>query len=139
MGSPNGSFDEEGEIFESDVEKAPPSLPSVTGPSVDRHSSRKPRGSLSPATRSSTPSSRYNDRTDREYERNRNGRDRPPRGEKRRRSRDDDMRNHKVHYEAGGRELPIRRPRVSYADIDRSDTRDMFRDSLPDDRHYRES
>jgi serine/threonine-protein kinase PRP4 len=137
MGSRNGSFDEEGEIFESDVEKAPPSLPSVSGPSVDRQNSRLPaRASISPTHSSS---SRHNDRySDRDDYRRSNG-DYPPRGEKRRRSREDDARNHRVHYEAGARDLPIRRPRVSYADIDRGDTREIFRDEPVDDRYYRES
>ena len=131
MGSPHGSFDEEGEIFESDVEKAPPSLPSVSGPSVDRHSSRIPRGSASPAR------SPYGDRYSNRDRRN-NG-DYPPRGEKRRRSREDDLRSHRVHYEANHqRDVVARRPPVSYADIDRSDTREISFDDPPDDRFYRE-
>lgn len=55
------------------------------------------------------------------------------RGEKRRRSRDDDARSHRVHYEGGERALPVRRPRVSYADIDRTDPRDAFRIDPPED------
>ncbi|KAF8243825.1 kinase-like protein [Wilcoxina mikolae CBS 423.85] len=134
MGSPNSSFDEEGEIFESDVEKAPPSLPSVSGPSVDRHSSRNPRTSISPArSTSSRNNDRYSDR-----DRRRNG-DYPPRGEKRRRSRDDDARSHRVHYEANERDMVIRRPRVSYADIDRSEAPEISYHDPPDDRFHRET
>lgn len=129
MRSTNSSFDEEGEIFESDVEKAPPSLPSVSGPSVDRPSSRIPRASVSPA-RSSSP--RHNDRFERDHRRP-NNTDYQPRGEKRRRSREDDVRSHRVHYEAGGRDMPIRRPRVSYADIDRPDPRDSPRNNISPD------
>ena len=121
MRSPHGSFGEEGEIFDSDVEKAPPSLPSVSGPSVDRHSSRIQRPT--PVSPSRSPPSRYPN-ADRYSDRRRL--DHPPRGEKRRRSREDDERSHRVHYEASRAskstsDMPIRRPRVSYADIDRSE------------------
>lgn len=46
-----------------------------------------------------------------------------------------------MHYESSGARdpPPIRRPRVSYADIDRGDARDMFQDDYADDRYYRES
>lgn len=133
MGVPRSAFNEERRIFDADVEKAPPSLPSVSGPSVDRHSSRPNlRASLSPARSSS---SRHNDRYDRDHRRVNN--DYVPRGEKRRRSREDDARSHRVHYEAGGRDLPIRRPRVSYADIDRSEPRESLRDEPVDDRSAR--
>lgn len=131
MASPVSSYDEEGEIFESDAEKAPPSLPSVSGPSVDRPSIRLPaRASTSPQD-PPTSTSRYNDhRYDRRTPNNNDGYQ--PRGEKRRRSREDDARSHRVHYEAGARDVSIRRPRVSYADIDRGDTQ-TFRDELSDD------
>jgi len=138
MASPVSSYDEEGEIFESDAEKAPPSLPSVSGPSVDRPSIRLPtKPSISPHA-PPTSTLRYNDhRYDRRTANNNDGYQ--PRGEKRRRSREDDARSHRVHYEAGARDLVIRRPRVSYADIDRGDAREISRDDLSDDRYGHDS
>lgn len=144
MNSSSESYDEEGEIFETEVEKAPPSLPSVPGPSVDRLSNRN-RGSRSPAISHNSDDarstlSRHDRREDYQY------RDCDyPRGEKRRRgdSRGDrgpDPRQHRVHYEAGGDPNYGRRPRVSYADIDRSDVRELSRQPYgSDDRYCRES
>lgn len=146
------SFDEEGEIFETEVEKAPPSLPSVSGPSVDRISNRNNRGSRSPVVSNHSDdarsSSSRHDRRDRQDPRDHDSRDYHyrsddyPRGEKRRRgdSRGDrgpDPRQHRVHYEAGNDPNYGRRSRVSYADIDRSDPREFNRvpyDS-PDERY----
>ncbi|KAI5814601.1 kinase-like domain-containing protein [Pyronema omphalodes] len=134
MGSPRGSFEEEGEIFESDVEKAPPSLPSVSGPSVDRRSSKLHSTSISPA-RSTPP--HHNDRYS---DRDRRNDDYLPRGEKRRRSREgDDVRSHRIHYEAGDRDIALRRARVSYADIDRSEAREAHHDDSPSERYFREA
>lgn len=145
MNSSSESYDEEGEIFETEVEKAPPSLPSVPGPSVDRLSNRN-RGSRSPAISHNSDDARStlsrHDRRDQDYQ----YRDCDyPRGEKRRRgdSRGDrgpDPRQHRVHYEAGGDPNYGRRPRVSYADIDRSDAREFPRQPYgnQDDRYCRE-
>lgn len=145
MNSSSESYDEEGEIFETEVEKAPPSLPSVPGPSVDRLSNRN-RGSRSPAISHNSDDARStlsrHDRRDQDYQ----YRDCDyPRGEKRRRgdSRGDrgpDPRQHRVHYETGGDPNYGRRPRVSYADIDRSDTREFPRQPYEnqDDRYCRE-
>ena len=142
MNSSSESYDEEGEVFETEVEKAPPSLPSVAGSRVDRLSSRN-RGSRSPAP-GSHPSnddayaaSVRRDRLDREYDR-RLGNEDFLRAEKRRRSyeRGPDPRQHRIHYEANG---DLRRPTVSYADIDRSVPPDIPHAFDPDDRYYRES
>ncbi|RPB02009.1 kinase-like protein [Choiromyces venosus 120613-1] len=146
MNSPSESFDEEGEIFETEVEKAPPSLPSVTGPRVDRLSSRN-RGSRSPAINNyrggnddAYPPSRH-DRYDPRDHGRRPGNGDNMRGEKRRRSqeRGPDPRQHRVHYEANGDVNVGRRPRVSYADIDRSEHRDSPRPFDQDDRYYRDT
>lgn len=156
MNSSSESYDEEGEIFETEVEKAPPSLPSVPGPSVDRLSIRNNRGSRSPAISHNSDDARStssrHDRRDRDYRDHQDHRDYHyrngdyPRGEKRRRgdSRGDrgpDPRQHRVHYEAGSDPNYGRRPRVSYADIDRSDPREFSRQPYEnqDDRYYRES
>lgn len=156
MNSSSESYDEEGEIFETEVEKAPPSLPSVPGPSVDRLSNRNNRGSRSPAISHNSDDARStssrHDRRDRDHRDQQDHRDYYyrngdyPRGEKRRRgdSRGDrgpDPRQHRVHYEAGSDPNFGRRPRVSYADIDRSDPREFSRQPYEnqDDRYYRES
>ncbi|KAH0551358.1 hypothetical protein GP486_007426, partial [Trichoglossum hirsutum] len=111
---------DEGEIVESDTEKATTSLPSVNGTSVDRHSrthvaaSKSPDGSQNP--RHYRDRSPYGDRS---------------RGEKRRRSDDNhyersrsDPRRFKVHYEGGRYHDEGRRHPVSYADLDRGDSTD---------------
>jgi serine/threonine-protein kinase PRP4 len=111
---------DEGEIVESDTEKATTSLPSVNGTSVDRHSRTRVAASKSPDSLQS--SRRY--------------RDRSPygdhsRGEKRRRGDDNhyergrsDPRRFKVHYEGGRSHDEGRRYPVSYADLDRGDSTD---------------
>jgi len=146
MNSPSESFDEEGEIFETEVEKAPPSLPSVTGPRVDRLSSRN-RGSRSPGINNyrggngdTYPPFRHDHFDPRDYSR-RLGNGENMRGEKRRRSheRGPDPRQHRVHYEANGDVNIGRRPKVSYADIDRSEPRDPPRPFDHDDRYYRDA
>ncbi|PUU81318.1 kinase-like domain-containing protein [Tuber borchii] len=146
MNSPSESFDEEGEIFETEVEKAPPSLPSVTGPRVDRLSSRN-RGSRSPSINNyrggngdTYPPFRHDHFDPRDYSR-RPGNGENMRGEKRRRSheRGPDPRQHRVHYEANGDVNIGRRPKVSYADIDRSEPRDPPRPFDHDDRYYRDA
>ncbi|KAG0133483.1 kinase-like domain-containing protein [Tuber indicum] len=146
MNSPSESFDEEGEIFETEVEKAPPSLPSVTGPRVDRLSSRN-RGSRSPAINNyrggngdTYPPFRHDHFDPRDHIR-RPGNGENMRGEKRRRSheRGPDPRQHRVHYEANGDVNIGRRPRVSYADIDRSEPRDPPRPFDHEDRYYHDT
>ncbi|KAH0542687.1 hypothetical protein FGG08_002920 [Glutinoglossum americanum] len=111
---------DEGEIVESDTEKATTSLPSVNGTSVDRHSRTRVAASKSP---DGLPNPRH-------Y------RDRSPygdysRGEKRRRGDDNhyergrpDPRRFKVHYEGGRSHDEGRRHPVSYADLDRGDAID---------------
>jgi serine/threonine-protein kinase PRP4 len=111
---------DEGEIVESDTEKATTSLPSVNGTSVDRHSRTRVAASKSP---DGLQNPRY-------Y------RDRSPygdrlRGEKRRRGDDNhyergrsDPRRFKVHYEGGRSHDEGRRHPISYADLDRGDSTD---------------
>lgn len=123
MNSRSSSTPSEGEIVESDSEKATTSLPSVNGTSVDRHSRTRVSVSKSPAPCESPPR-RYKSRT-----RSRSPY-REPRGEKRRREEDyhsdrgrTDPRRFKVHYE----ERPYDgrpRPRVSYADLDKGEPAD---------------
>ena len=123
MRSRSPSTPSEGEIVESDSEKATTSLPSVNGTSVDRHSRNRVSVSKSPAPVESPPR-RYKSRT-----RSRSPY-REPRGEKRRLGDDYqsdrgrlDPRRFKVHYEAkpsGSRP----RSRVSYADLDRGESAD---------------
>lgn len=122
--SSSSSYDEEGEIIETEAEKASLSLPSEAGHRVDRHSSRT-RESLSPSA--------YDDRR-RQYssytstrDRDR-GRDYAYRDEissrKRQRSEDhskSDTRQFRIHYEKPSPIDPRSRPRVSYADIDKND------------------
>ncbi|KAI9844749.1 MAG: U4/U6 small nuclear ribonucleoprotein prp4 [Sclerophora amabilis] len=128
MGTSSGS--DEGEIIESDTEKATTSLPTSNGKSVDRHSRDRLPAPNSPET--SDLSHRYKDRiASREFS---------PRGEKR--SRDDDeyldrsrpdSRRFRVHYEDGAYN-PRPRPRGPYADLDRGD---RYESSLQyDDRDY---
>ncbi|KAI5805526.1 kinase-like domain-containing protein [Peziza echinospora] len=121
--SSTGSYDEEGEIIESQAEKASLSLPSGAGHSVDRHSSRN-RESHSPSSYDDRrPSKPYQ-----QYPPNPPGRDQSYRpyeesSRKRRRSEDrskSDTRQFRVHYERPPID-PRNRPRVSYADIDRND------------------
>ena len=111
---------DEGEIVESDTEKATTSLPSVNGTSVDRHSRTRVAASKSPDSLQNA----------RRY------RDRSPygdhsRGEKRRRGDDNhyergrsDPRRFKVHYEGGRSHDEGRRYIFSYADLDRGDSTD---------------
>jgi serine/threonine-protein kinase PRP4 len=111
---------DEGEIVESDTEKATTSLPSVNGSSVDRHSRTRVAASKSPD----------GPQNPRLY------RDRSPygdhsRGEKRRRGDDNhyergrsDPRRFKVHYEGGRSHDEGRRHPISYADLDRGDDTD---------------
>ena len=113
MASSAGS--DEGEIIESDSEKATKSQPLINGTNVDRLSSNRLSTSKSPDLLE--PPQRY--RSHSPYE------DYRPRGEKRRREDDDsrsrgrtDPRRFKVHYEGGSYDDHQRR-RVSYADIDR--------------------
>jgi len=142
MNSQSPSTPSEGEIVESDSEKATTSLPSVNGTSVDRHSRTRVSVSKSPAPFESPPR-RYESRT-----RSRSPY-REPRGEKRRREDDyhsdrgrSDPRRFKVHYEEQLSDSRPR-PRVSYADLDRGepadptlryddrDTADRFRGKRP--------
>lgn len=117
--SSSGSYDEEGEIIETEAEKASLSLPSEPGHRVDRHISRN-RESLSPSA--------YDDRR-RQYpvytsDRGNSYRDEAP-SRKRQRSEDhskSDTRQFRVHYERPPPVDPRSRPRVSYADIDRNDS-----------------
>ncbi|KAI9815343.1 MAG: U4/U6 small nuclear ribonucleoprotein prp4 [Pycnora praestabilis] len=124
----------EGEIIESDSEKATKSLPSVNGTSVDRHS------------RSRLPTSRspdYHDYSRRDRSRS-PYRHPSPRGEKRRRDDEhqndrSDPRSFKVHYESRRAFDDARRHRISYADLDRSgstDTQLRYDDRDPRDRHH---
>ncbi|KAI9704332.1 MAG: U4/U6 small nuclear ribonucleoprotein prp4 [Candelina mexicana] len=114
------SSESEGEIIESNSEKATTSLPSVNGTSVDRNSRSRHRVSITPEELDYD----LRDRSRSPY------RHRPPHGEKRRRDDESypeqdrsDPRRFKVHYE--DRSLGAsHRPRVSYADLDRSDTLD---------------
>ncbi|KAF8420638.1 kinase-like domain-containing protein [Tirmania nivea] len=119
--SSSGSYDEEGEIIETEAEKASLSLPSAPGHRVDRHSSRN-RESLSPSA--------YDDRR-RQYPTYTSSRDHSYQDEiasrKRQRSEDhskSDTRQFRVHYERPPPIDPRSRPRVSYADIDRNDSID---------------
>ena len=119
--SSSGSYDEEGEIIETEAEKASLSLPSAPGHRVDRHSSRN-RESLSPSA--------YDDRR-RQYPIYTSSRDHSYQDEvpsrKRQRSEDhskSDTRQFRVHYERPPPIDPRSRPRVSYADIDRNDSID---------------
>lgn len=133
MRSRSDSVDEEGEIIETEVEKAPPSLPSVTGPSIDRHSSRQ-KGSLSPALgyienhdlHSSLPY--YDNRNHYDGGNHRYRSHDCQRSEKRRYSEEGgDPRRHRVHYEVtGDGGSHIHRSRVSYADIDKTEPREML-------------
>lgn len=119
MTSRSPSTPSEGEIVESDSEKATTSLPSVNGISVDRHS-RERRLSVS-----RSPSSVQSPRRHKSRSRSRSPY-REPRGTKRThvdllahdRSRSD-PRRFKVHYEE---HLPDgkRRSHTSYADTDRA-------------------
>lgn len=102
MVSPGRSNDEEGEIFERVSEKAPPSLPSVSGHVVDRSSRNKDTRS---PTRDRTPS-RYEHDDSRVRKRQRSGD----------RGRDAPGRHDRYHSGRGDRYE--RRAQVSYADID---------------------
>ncbi len=126
------SSESEGEIVESNSEKATTSLPSVNGNSVDPNSRSRHRVSISPEELDYD----LRDRSRSPY------RHKPPQGEKRRRDDEShlehgrsDPRRFKVHYE--DRSLGNnRRPRLSYADLDRGDVPDT---SLRyDDRDSRE-
>lgn len=124
-----GSYDEEGEIIETEAEKATLSLPSEPGHRVDRHSSRN-RDSLSPSA--------YDDRRPQfsSYASSRDHfyRDEPP-SRKRQRSEDyskSDTRQFRVHYERPPID-PRSRTRVSYADIDRNDTVETLKQRLNKD------
>ena len=124
MRSRSPSTPSEGEIVESDSEKATTSLPSVNGTSVDRHSRIRVSVSKSPEPVDSPPR-RYISRT----------RSRSPyreaRGEKRRFEDDyqndrgrSDPRRFRVHYEetiSTSRD----RSRVSYADLDKGKSADL--------------
>ncbi|KAI9714088.1 MAG: hypothetical protein M1812_006535 [Candelaria pacifica] len=125
------SSESEGEIIESNSEKATKSLPSVNGISVDRNSRSRHRVSISPEELD------YDLR-----EKSRSPyRHKPPHGEKRRRDDESylehgrsDPRRFKVHYEDRS-SVDSRRPRVSYADLDRGETLDPS--SRYDDRETR--
>ncbi len=111
----------EGEIIETEAEKATTALPSVNGISVDRQS----RSRLDSASRSSRAS------PDSGSERHRSRspfRHRSPRGEKRRRDDDfyderdrPDPRRFRVYYEGRRPNGAENRRRNSYVDLDRSD------------------
>ncbi|KAI9831589.1 MAG: hypothetical protein M1819_004821 [Sarea resinae] len=110
----NSFSESEGEIVESDSEKATTSLPSINGTSVDRHSRNRLSASRSPAALEST--NRYRSRSPNDNYR--------PRGEKRRHDDDyhtdrsrPDSRRFNVHYEERSRDID-RRHRVSYQDLD---------------------
>ncbi len=124
MRSRSPSTPSEGEIVESDSEKATTSLPSVNGTNVDRHSRIHVSVSKSPEPADSPPR-RYQSRT-----RSRSPY-REPRREKRRFADDhhsdrgqSDPRRFKVHYEET---LPSSRDRsrVSYADLDKGKSGDL--------------
>jgi len=124
MRSRSPSTPSEGEIVESESEKATTSLPSVNGTSVDRHSRTRVSVSKSPEPVDSPPR-RYKSRT-----RSRSPY-REPRGEKRRFEDDyhndhgrSDPRRFKVYYEET---LPSSRDRsrVSYADLDKGKSSDL--------------
>ncbi|KAI9821361.1 MAG: U4/U6 small nuclear ribonucleoprotein prp4 [Thelocarpon impressellum] len=111
---------DEGEIIESDSEKATTSLPSVNGTSVDRHS-RNPAPAARPARE--YDSSRPHPAPASVEEAERGGK----------RPRDDDFyddyaksdtRRFRVHYEGSAHDEP-RKPRVSYADLDCDEAPDV--------------
>ena len=124
MRSRSPSTRSEGEIVESDSEKATTSLLSVNGTSVDRHSRTRVSVSKSPEPIDSPPR-RYESRT-----RSRSPY-REPRGEKRRLDDDhqkdrgrSDPRRFRVRYEettSSDRD----RSRVSYADLDKGKSADL--------------
>ena len=145
--SPNsspGSHDEEGEIIETEAEKASLSLPSEAGYRVDRLSSRN-RESMSPHP---SPHSGYNNdercppkslpNSNSRYPRYSppsssrdrglySGREEAPSSSTRKRQRSEDSsksdtRQFRVHYERPPPIDPRSRTRVSYADIDRNDS-----------------
>lgn len=125
--SSSGSYDEEGEIIETEAEKASLSLPSAPGHRVDRHSSRN-RESLSPSAYG------YH----RHYPAYTSSRDHSHQDEvasrKRQRSEDhskSDTRQFRVHYEHPPPIDPRSRPRVSYADIDKNDSIDISKQRQP--------
>lgn len=134
---PSGS--DEGEIIESESEKATTSLPSVDDTNVDRHS--RTRVSVAESSNDRDSSLPYRDRS-------LPRRDHSPRGEKR--PRDDDHYHHdhrrpdarqfKVHYEARFHD-ERRRSRVSYADLDYGDSSNSYLryDDRPGDNRYRDA
>ncbi|KZF19785.1 kinase-like protein [Xylona heveae TC161] len=133
MGSHSES---EGEIIESETEKATTSLPSLQDTNVDRHSRNRVSASKSP-TGPQSPR-RYRSRSP--YRAN------PSRGEKRRHDDDfhsgrsrSDARRFRVHYEQQPPPPPSiyerRRPQVSYADLDRGGPSETYL-SYDDDRDY---
>lgn len=112
----------EGEIIETEADKATTALPSVTGTSVDRQS-RSRAGSVSRSPRVSPESDSGRDRSRSPY------RHKSPRGEKRRRIDDydererPDPRRFRVYYEDGlSNNGDRRRRRNSYVDLDRNNT-----------------
>lgn len=109
------SGSDEGEIIESESEKATTSLPSVNGTTIDGHSRTRVPVSKPSEERESSVSYR---------EKSPPRRDHSPRGEKRLHEDDDrhdhhrpDARRFRTHYDGRLRE-ERRRSRVSYADLD---------------------
>jgi serine/threonine-protein kinase PRP4 len=112
----------EGEIIETEAEKATTALPSVNGSHVDSQSRSRPgSASASPRATLDGGSERYRSRSPYRH-------DRSPRGEKRRREEDyyderdySDPRRFKVYYENHQSSDETRRSRISYADLERSE------------------
>jgi serine/threonine-protein kinase PRP4 len=112
----------EGEIIETENEKATTARPAANGTSVDRNSRHKTPASNSSGASLDDRYGRYRSRSRSPY------RAKSPRGEKRRREDDyhadrdrHDSRRFKVHYEERQAHGDSRRHRVVYGDIDRSD------------------
>ena len=119
MASRSPSTPSEGEIVESDSEKATTSLPSANGTNVDRHSRKRPSVSPSPSPYRSPRRYRSRSRSRSPY--------RERRGTKRPRDEDhysdrnrSDPRQFKVHYEGRARDDQRKLSR-SYRDLDRDE------------------